>query len=172
MNMLNAGVMNGLIGAATMMNATDTSMSLYQQAKSKGNQQVMGSALGYAAASAGSAAQYAKQAEEALKQAQLEAKEQAKADQEAALEGKRAEAAAQKAAAEHQAASQPSPVDEVKISAEAQAALAIEAQPAVSEAPTAPHTTGTAQPVVKVYTPQGQFKPVSGESGTTVSVTV
>lgn len=120
MNMLNAGVMNGLMGAATMMNATDTSMGIYQQAKGSGDLNVMGNALGYAAASAGSAAQYANQAEEALKKSQLEAREQAKADQEAALEEKRAEAAAQKATeAERQATSQPSPVDEVEISAEA-----------------------------------------------------
>jgi hypothetical protein len=164
MNILTAGVTQGLVGAAVYMKFAGVSMGVYQQAKNSGDEDVMKKALGYASNSMSNAAKSSKNAGEALKEAQSEASAQAKADQQAALE-KQHQKTAREAESQQQTASKLAPVDTVEIS-EAGKVHVEAAQGTMPTTDTVDVPTQPANAVVtdtRIYTPQGEVKPASAE---------
>ncbi|MEA4884111.1 MAG: hypothetical protein VB144_10755 [Clostridia bacterium] len=86
------------------MRFADTSMSIYQQARARHDEDAAARSLGYAATCIDSAAESSVRAQEALKKAQLEAKERAEDEQETG--------------AQRLTTNTPAPVDTVEISKE------------------------------------------------------
>lgn len=85
-DLINAGVMQGLIGAYSSVQLASVSMGIYEQAKTQGNTDAAERALGYATSSMTDAQKFNEDAKEALQEAQESAKEAEKARQEADLE--------------------------------------------------------------------------------------
>ena len=85
-NLINAGVMQGLIGAYTSVQQANVSMSIYHQAKTANNMEMAGRALGYATDSMTEAQDSNDAAQEALQEAMKKANEEEKAAQKAELE--------------------------------------------------------------------------------------
>lgn len=124
MNLLTAGVMQGLMGANSFRKSADVAMGVYQHAKIKNREDIMKRSLGYAMGSVSSALESSKKAQKALKEAQKEAKEEAKAEQQAAIEKRRQEAAQNKK--EQQEATRKQTIgDTVEISNEGQTGIDI-----------------------------------------------
>ena len=98
---MNAGVMEGLVGASSNMKIVEVPMHVYHEAEREGNTAKMERALGYAADFTKRANTYKEEAEEELKlemeekreteeieqEEAIEAREEGKANQEALLEG-------------------------------------------------------------------------------------
>ncbi len=85
-NLLNAGVMQGLIGAYTSVQQANVSMSVYHQAKTANDTETAERALGYATDSMTDAQDSNDAAQEALEKAQEKAAEEEKEAQKAELE--------------------------------------------------------------------------------------
>ncbi len=134
MNLLTAGVTQGLVGASFYLKSSDVSMVIYQQEakKPKGDEGVMKRSLGYATTALNQADQAGDAAEEALGEAQETAKAKAKAEDEKALEKRRRQEAARRT--------------ETAQEITGQTATA----PAIAVAPV-PETVSE----IKIYTPQG-----------------
>ena len=115
MDLFNAGVMQGLINAASFMNAADGAIGVYRQAKAEGDSGLMGRALGYVSGALGAADRFREQVQASLEAAQQYEEAQAQAEQEAALAGQQAQDAAKVEAAAS---------DTVEISPEAMQAAA------------------------------------------------
>lgn len=128
MDLFNAGVMQGLINVASLLNAAEGAIGVYRQAKTEGDTESMGRALGYMSGALGAADRYREQIKTALEAAQQYEEAQAQAEEEAALAEQEA-----KSAAKAQASS-----DSVEISAEAMQA---------SQAAAAVAADGSADPV-------------------------
>ncbi len=88
---MNAGVMEGLVGANSNMKILNVPMRVYHEAERKGDTAKMERAMGYAADFAGRATAYKDMAEEELKKEMEENREKEKLEQEKAIEKQREE---------------------------------------------------------------------------------
>lgn len=95
-NLINADVMQGLVGAYSSVQLANVSMGIYERAKTQGNEGAAQHALGYATSSMLDAQKSSASAKEALLKAKETAKEEEKTNQEADLE-RTAESAAEQA---------------------------------------------------------------------------
>lgn len=85
-NLINAAVMQGLVGAYSSVQLANVSMGIYEQAKAQGNEEAAQRALGYATSSMSDAQKSSADAKDALLEAKETAKEEEKISQEADLE--------------------------------------------------------------------------------------
>lgn len=83
---MNMKTVEGLVGARSNINLSDTAMGVYRQAAQKGDTATAERALGYAGDMADQAEAYETKAEEGMKADAKEQKEKAKADQEKIIE--------------------------------------------------------------------------------------
>lgn len=86
---MNMKTVEGLVGARSNINLSDTAMGVYRQAMQKGDTAAAERALGYAGDMADQAEAYEVKAEEGMKADAKEQKEKAKADQEKVIEKRR-----------------------------------------------------------------------------------
>lgn len=89
---MNAGVMEGLVGANSNIKILNVPMRVYHEAEREGNLEKMERAMGYAADFAGRATAYKDMAEEELKKEMEENREKEKLEQEKAIEKQQEEA--------------------------------------------------------------------------------
>ncbi|AIQ12441.1 hypothetical protein [Paenibacillus durus] len=167
MNIMTAGVIQGLIGASGYMKTADVAMGVYEIGKNKNDEAVMNRALGYATGSLSSATEFSNEANRALKEAQIEAGKKAKAEREEALEERRREKAAE-LKAEGQTEGYSSKVDTVEISAEGLASLHAESYAEIDAPVAAAAEKTVSQP--KVYSPQGDIIMAASEPSVIVRV--
>ena len=83
---MNMKTVEGLVGARSNINLSDTAMGVYRQAAQKGDTATAERALGYAGDMVDQAEAYETKAEEGMKADAKEQKEKAKADQEKIIE--------------------------------------------------------------------------------------
>lgn len=95
-SLMNAGVMQGLVGAYSSVQLANVSMAIYEGAKTQGNEDAAQRALDYATSSMSDARKFSADAKEALLEAKETAREEEKTSQEADLE-RFAETAAEQA---------------------------------------------------------------------------
>lgn len=88
---MNVKTVEGLVGARTHIDLSDTPMSVFRQAREKGDTDVMQRALGYAGEMVETAGNYQVKAEEGMKADAEETAEKAKADLEKAAEHRKEE---------------------------------------------------------------------------------
>ena len=88
---MNMKTVEGLVGARSNINLSDTAMGVYRQAMQKGDTATAERALGYAGDMTDQAEAYEAKAEEGMKADAKEMKEKAKADQEKIIEKRKEE---------------------------------------------------------------------------------
>ena len=88
---MNMKTVEGLVGARSNINLSDTTMGVYRQAMQKGDTATAERALGYAGDMTDQAEAYEAKAEEGMKADAKEMKEKAKADQEKIIEKRKEE---------------------------------------------------------------------------------
>lgn len=169
MNLLTSGVMQSLVGASTSLKSADVSMSVYQQAKNKGDSTTMERALGYTCDSMNDAAKAKTQAQQALEESQAEAKDQAKAEQKTELQ-QAADKTHLKTPSQSANNKKASSADTVEISKEGKASLDSQ----TSDIPNAassdiPAPVVTQEAGTKVYTPEGKIRHTSIEPNLSVT---
>lgn len=89
---MNAGVMEGLVGANSNMKMLNVPMRIYHEAERKGDTAKMEQAMGYVSDFAGRATAYKNMAEEELKKEMEENREKEKIEREKAIEKQKEEA--------------------------------------------------------------------------------
>lgn len=88
---MNAKTMEGLVGAKTNMNLTNTPMRVYKEARRRGDTGAMERAMGYVGEFADKAEEYKTKADEGMEEDAKAARERAKADVEKAVQKRKAE---------------------------------------------------------------------------------
>lgn len=88
---MNAKTMEGLIGARTNMNLTNTPMRVYNEARRRGDTGAMERAMGYVGEFADRAEEYKTKADEGMEEDAKAARERAKAEVEKAVQKRKAE---------------------------------------------------------------------------------
>lgn len=174
MNLLTPGVMSGLIGASSLIQASNASMAIYSKEAAKLNpdMEMMGRALGYVNSAMASARIESSKAGEELEAAQAKEKAKEKAEQEAKLQKELAD----KARAQQEYARKPVDVEKVEISEEGQYVLrssaAASAQQAygMDSAPIDVKAGAALEP--QIYTSAGTAQAVAVEVPATISVSV
>ena len=88
---MNAKTMEGLVGARTNMNLTNTPMRVYNEARRRGDTAAMERAMGYVGEFADKAEEYKTKADEGMEEDAKAARERAKAEVEKAVQKRKAE---------------------------------------------------------------------------------
>jgi hypothetical protein len=158
MNLMNASVMQGLIGANSFMQSAGAAFTLFNVARTEGDEGKMQGALNFMKSSVGSAMSLSEAVARAVEQAQEEEALRARAELEAAV--------SQSAGAAG---------DTVEISAQARIALAVEGRTAEVSAAQAQVDAQAAKAAVKsgatVYRANGAVRAVGASATPKVSVT-
>lgn len=150
---MNMKTVEGLVGARTNINLSDTAMGVYQQARQKGDTATAERALGYAGDMVNQAETYEGKAEEGMKADAKELKEKAKADQEKLIEKRKEE---QKELEDRIEQSRRPDGDTVEIRGEGTAVPTESAEPASPEVPEAAADPAELPPLV--YTSAGEVQ--------------
>lgn len=164
---MNMKTVEGLVGARTNINLSDTAMNVYQQASQKGDTATMKRALGYAGQMTDQAEAYEAKADEGMKADAKELKEKAKADQEKIMEKRREDQAKLEARIEE---SRKPDGDTVEISAEGKDTLPEVSGTGTAETADAASDAMEMPPVV--YTSAGEVVPQAAEAAAEISVQV
>lgn len=88
---MNAKTMEGLVGARTNMNLTNTPMRVYNEARRRGDTAAMERVMGYVGEFADKAEEYKAKADEGMEEDAKAARERAKAEVEKAVQKRKAE---------------------------------------------------------------------------------
>ncbi len=88
---MNAKTMEGLVGARTNMNLTNTPMRVYNEARRRGDTGAMERAMGYVGEFADKAEEYKTKADEGMEEDAKAARERAKAEVEKAVQKRKTE---------------------------------------------------------------------------------
>lgn len=166
-NLINADVMQGLMGAYTSVQQANVSMSIYHQAKTANNMEMAGRALGYATDSMTDAQDSNEATQKALQESTEKANEEEKAAQKAELEKPKKEEEKQLSAKPNSQDSQihlTHPTDRIEISAEARKYANITEVPQNSSGTEnivvdQPDTKGKPLPEVSVNLPKAKTSP-------------
>lgn len=150
---MNMKTVEGLVGARTNINLSDTAMGVYQQARQKGDTATAERALGYAGDMVNQAETYEGKAEEGMKADAKDQKEKAEILREKVIEKRREE----KEALEDRIEKSQGPAEDiVEISEEGKVLSTEGADPKPSEAPDAAADPAELPPVV--YTSSGEVQ--------------
>lgn len=164
---MNIKTVEGLVGATTNINLSDTAMSVYREASQKGDTAAMERALGYAGEMVGQADAYASKAEEGMKADAKELEEKAKAEQEKIIEKHRDDR--EKLEAQIEKSREPEK-DTVKISEEGKT---VSMEPVkAGDMSTANQTSDTEEIPPVVYTSTGEINIQTADTMSSVSVLV
>ena len=156
---MNLQMMEGLLGASSNIQLSDTPMSVYRQASAEGDTEKMKRALGYTGECAEKAVKYQEKLDKGMKAEAKAEKEKAELEQEAAIEKRREE---RKQAEEGTESGRPQETDSVQISEAAKAALK-------NNTPVEAPEPIDSEPVT--YTPAGEIAAAPVETEPTVSFT-
>jgi len=88
---MNSKTMEGLVGARTNINLTDTPMRVYREARQKGDTETMERAMGYVGDFSDKAEDYKTEADKGMKEEAKEARENAKVQREEGIQKRREE---------------------------------------------------------------------------------
>lgn len=164
---MNMKTVEGLIGARSNINLSDTAMGVYRQAAQKGDTATAERALGYAGDMVDQAESYETKAEEGMKADAKELRKKAKADQEKVAEKRKEDQRELEARIEQ---GRKPDGDTVEISKEGIAALAEDSGTETAGSADAPSNSGTSEMPPVVYNSAGELSPQ--EAPAQVSVVV
>lgn len=160
---MHAKTVEGLVGASTSINLSDTSMKVFREARNKGDTATMERALGYAAEMTDQAEDYQAVADKGMEEDAKETREKARTEQEEAIRKRREDREKQE---ERIQESRSTDTDTVEISAEGRAVS--ENTSGTEQVELEGAGTGTAEEPV-IYTRTGEA--VSMEENPELSVT-